>query len=77
MSAEPESSLPDYLITQQGIFNLQVCTRLTKDDLLAQMKKAGDLESGTSQGWVLTEREGCEPVACQSYPTRRHYLFDC
>lgn len=77
MSAEPESSLPDYLITQQGVFTLHVCTRLTKDDLLDRMRGAGDLESGTSQGWVLTEREGCDPAVCQSYPTRTHYLFDC
>lgn len=77
MSAEPESSLPDYLITRNGICNMQVCTRLSKDDLLRVMERTGDLVSGTSAGWVLSEREGCEPVTCQSYPNRTHYLFDC
>ena len=72
-----EADLKDYIITRYSLLNQQVCTRLEKDALLDAMRASGDFVSGTTAGWVLSDRENCQPVQCEKYPNRMHYLFDC
>ena len=77
MSDMPEKELPDYLITHETLLNRQVCSRLDTDTLVDTMQKHGDLISGTSAGWCLSDRPEVKPVKCEKYPTRTHYIFDC
>lgn len=74
---ETESDLPNYLITKTSFLNMQVCSRLGQDETVESMRKQGDLVSGTSLGWILSDRENCGPVTCEKFPNRTHYLFDC
>lgn len=63
-------------ITRVGILGLQVCTDVKDMEVLT--KTVNEMHTcGTTNGWVLDNREEVHPVACEKHSTRKHIVFTC
>jgi len=62
-------------VIDHGIFNLRVCTTKTTEEVTTWLER--NHPSGTSGGWMLSDRKKCGPVKCADNSERTHLLFDC
>lgn len=65
-----------------GIFSMQLCAvpDVTDEELLEVANRENP--AGTEHGWMHVVRNDTEyprrnPVACNQYPARTHFLVDC
>jgi hypothetical protein len=66
-------------ILGEQMLGLWVCSDATDEELPAFVAKVNSMRPcGTENGWSLSTREECAPVACADNPkTHRHFVFDC
>lgn len=79
-----QSDLPRVIVTRGfvNICTMQVCAAAdaTDEEILAACNREN--VSGTSLGWTSVVRADAEhpqadPVTCEKYPERRHFLVRC
>jgi hypothetical protein len=68
--------MDEILILKETLFHLQICTTIVPDNKQEINQKIGAYAiAGTSRGWQLDET--VEPVKCDDYEDRWHYIMDC
>lgn len=74
-SGIPSQATPEFTRLSEKMLSIQVCTSLSDEDATA---RANLMPSGTSFGWVLSDRPEVAPVPCNDQPeTHRHLIFEC
>lgn len=72
--------LPDVQVIRWSLLNEQYCTRLTKRGLAEHILNKLIRQVGSFMGYRYSveyvEEQLSEPVQCDNYPDRQHYLFD-
>lgn len=66
---------PDFQVTKMSIFNLQVCSSKTEDEVLKWAREFSP--AGTEGNWQKTEDVKLRPVVCAENSSRKHYVFEC
>lgn len=72
-----EGAIPmeDNIITRTGLFNIQVCSKLSEEKALEWVREAHP--AGTTGNWQKPIEKKLGPVQCKEYPDRKHYVFAC
>ncbi len=70
----PTAELPELIITQQGVFAIQVCTTLTDYAEISKQANAKCL-CGTTGGWQVEEGRNDQGGQCADHPGRKHYIL--
>lgn len=75
---EKENLMEKIIKIRESMFNMQICAAIPpeeKDTIDDELKKCGLSVSGTSNGWCLDYN--VEPVKCEDYDGRWHYICVC
>jgi len=60
------------MVTRMGLFNIQVCSELTKDEALEWVREMSPSE--TYNNW---QKGDSKPVQCLKMKNRKHYVYVC
>ena len=66
------------VIIRESILSMQICTTIPPEEkhtINDELKNCGLSISGTSSGWVLDET--VEPIRCEDFSDRWHYICVC
>lgn len=70
--------MKEIIVMSERLLGMLICTTIPperKDTINDRLKALGLNESGTRGGWFLAE--DIEPVACDGYEGRWHYICKC
>lgn len=70
--------MPKIVKIRESLLSMQICASIPpeeKEMINEELKNCGLSISGTTYGWKLDESE--EPVKCNDYEGRWHYICTC
>lgn len=70
--------LPKIVVIRTAALSMQICSSIPPEEkhtINDALKELGLNISGTSGGWVLDE--SIDPVECEDYEDRWHYILTC
>jgi len=62
-------------VINMGIFGVQVCSKLDREEALAWVRKASP--AGTTNNWSISGEENHNAIPCSEGGGRFHYVFIC
>ncbi len=70
--------MPKIVKIKESFLSMRICTTIPPEEkhlINDELKNCGLNISGTSHGWVLDET--IEPIKCNDYEDRWHYICTC